>query len=99
MKLNTAQKSWIAYDMGNAAFALIVRTAFAAILFKYCADEVWGKDNTTACWGYVCSLSGIAAGALSITLGYYADRYHWKKLLLALFVIVGVTSTGAFAFV
>ena len=99
MKLNTAQKSWIAYDMGNAAFALIVRTAFAAILFKYCADEVWGKDNTTACWGNVCSLSGIAAGALTITLGYYADRYHWKKLLLALFVIVGVTSTGAFAVV
>ena len=99
MKLNTAQRSWIAYDMGNAAFALIVRTAFAAILFKYCADEVWGKDNTTAYWGYVCSLSGIVAGALSITLGYYADKFHMKKILLALFVAGGVISTAAFAFV
>ena len=57
MKLNIAQKSWVAYDMGNAAYALIVRTAFAAILFKYCADDVWGKDNTTAYWGYICIAS------------------------------------------
>ena len=99
MKLNIAQKSWVAYDMGNAAYALIVRTAFAAILFKYCADDVWGKDNTTAYWGYVCSLSGIAAGAVSITMGYYADKFHWKKKLLAFFVFLGIAATAAFAFV
>ena len=97
MKLNTAQKSWILYDMGNASYALIVRTAFAAILFKYCADDVWGKENTTAYWGYVCSIAGIAAGAVSIVLGYYADKFRLKKLLLFLFVLVGTGTTAALA--
>ena len=99
MKLNIAQKSWVLYDMGNAAYALIVRTAFAAILFKYCADEVWGKENTTAYWGYVCSLAGIVAGAVSITLGYLSDKLHCKKLLLGFFVLLGVATTAGFAFV
>lgn len=98
MKLDTPQKAWILYDMGNAAYALIVRTVFAAILFKYCADGVWGKESTTAYWGYVCSLAGIAAGAVSITLGFFADKFHCKKVFLAAFVLAGVISTGAFVF-
>lgn len=97
MKLDTPQKSWVAYDMANAAFALIVRTVFAAILFKYCADEAWGKENTTAYWGYVCSLAGIVAGVISITLGFQADKLHCKKKFLAAFVLTGVLSTAAFA--
>ena len=79
MKLDIAQRSWVIYDMGNAAYALIVRTVFAALLFKYCANDIWGEENTTAYWGYVCSLAGIAAGAVSITLGFYADKHHCKK--------------------
>ena len=55
MKLDIAQRSWVIYDMGNAAYALIVRTVFAALLFKYCANDIWGEENTTAYWGYVCS--------------------------------------------
>ena len=66
MKLDMAQKSWVLYDMGNAAYALIVRTVFAALLFKYCANDIWGEENTTAYWGYVSSLAGIAAGAVSM---------------------------------
>ena len=97
MQLNISQKSWILYDMGNAAYALIVRTVFAALLFKYCADDVWGKENTTAYWGYVCSIAGIAAGAVSIILGYAADRFRWKKHCLALFVFTGVAATAGFA--
>lgn len=98
MKLNIAQKSWILYDMGNAAYALIVRTVFAALLFKYCANEVWGEANATAYWGYVCSIAGIVAGFFSITLGFYADSHRCKKKLLSLFVIIGTLSTAAFAF-
>lgn len=97
MKLNLSQKSWVLYDMGNASYALIVRTVFAALLFKYCADDVWGKENTTAYWGYICSIAGIAAGAVSIILGYYADKFHLKKHCLAFFVLLGTFSTGAFA--
>lgn len=85
MNLNIAQKSWILYDMGNAAYALIVRTVFAALLFKYCANDVWGEANTTAYWGYVCSIAGIAAGVFSIILGFHADARHCKKLLLTVF--------------
>ena len=98
MKLDSAQKAWVAYDMGNAAYALIVRTVFAAILFKYCANDVWGKENTTAYWGYVCSTAGIAAGIVSISLGFFADKFHCKKQLFAAFVLGGVLSTAAFVF-
>lgn len=99
MKLDTAQKSWVAYDMANAAYALIVRTVFAAIFFKYCADGIWGKENTTAYWGYICSLAGIAAGAVSITLGFFADKHNCKKKYLAFFVLAGVLATAGTAFV
>lgn len=98
MKLDTVQKSWVVYDMANAAYALIVRTVFAAILFKYCADDVWGKENTTAYWGYICSIAGMVAGAVSITLGYRADKFHCKKTYLAAFVLTGVLATSAMAF-
>lgn len=97
MKLDIAQKSWVLYDMGNAAYALIVRTVFAALLFKYCANDIWGEENTTAYWGYVSSLAGIAAGAVSITLGFFADKFHCKKIMLAIFVLMGILSTAAFA--
>ena len=97
MKLNISQKSWVLYDMGNAAYALIVRTVFAALLFKYCADDVWGRENTTAYWGYVCSIAGIAAGAVSIIFGFFADRFRLKKHCLALFVFIGTAATAGFA--
>ena len=97
MQLNISQKSWVLYDMGNAAYALIVRTVFAALLFKYCADDAWGKENTTACWGYVCSAAGIAAGAVSIISGFFADRFCLKKHFLALFVFIGTAATAGLA--
>ena len=97
MKLNAAQKAWVAYDMGNASYALIVRTVFAALLFKYCAQGVWSEGTVTACWGYVCSLAGIAAGIVSIFLGAVADARNRRKKLLGFFVAAGVLSTAAFA--
>lgn len=97
MRLNAAQRAWVLYDMGNASYALIVRTAFAALLFKYCAEGVWESAVTTARWGYVCSAAGIAAGAVSILLGALADARNCRKLLLGLFVAAGTASTAAFA--
>ena len=96
MRLNAAQTAWVLYDMGNASYALIVRTVFAALLFKYCADGVWEPAVTTARWGYVCSVAGIAAGAVSILLGALADARNCRKLLLGIFVAVGTLSTAAF---
>ena len=97
MILNAAQKAWVLYDMGNASYALIVRTVFAALIFKYCADGVWESAATTARWGYVCSAAGIAAGAVSILLGALADARNRRKLLLGIFVAAGALSTAAFA--
>lgn len=97
MRLNAAQRAWVLYDMGNASYALIVRTAFAALLFKYCAEGVWESAATTARWGYVCSAAGIAAGAVSILLGALADARNCRKLLLGVFVAAGTASTAAFA--
>lgn len=97
MRLNAAQRAWVLYDMGNASYALIVRTVFAALLFKYCADGVWDPAVTTARWGYVCSIAGIAAGAVSILLGALADARNCRKLLLGIFVAAGTLSTAAFA--
>ncbi len=98
MKLTRAQRSWVQYDMGMASFALIVRTVFAALLFKNAAEGVWEGASATAYWGYAGSLAGLAAGVLSPFLGTLADAGGNKKRYLGFFLLLGVSSTIGFCF-
>ena len=91
------QVAWILYDLANAAHALIVRTVFAPLCIKYCAEGVVSSGDATGYWGIVASVSGIAAGVLSVLLGNFCDKHSCRKRLLIFFVLLGVLSTWGFA--
>ena len=92
------QIAWIVYDLANAAHALIVRTVFAPLCIKYCADGVVSSGDATSYWGIAASISGIVAGVLSVMLGNFCDKHCCRKRLLIFFVLLGVFSTWGFAF-
>ncbi len=93
MKLSRAQFSWILYDMANAAFALIVRTAFAPIFFKNYAATGLDPASATSRWGFVSSGAGIVAAVLAPWLGTIADANSGRKKYLAGFMGVGILAT------
>lgn len=95
--MTAAQTAWIIYDLANSAYALIVRTVFAPLYIKFCADGVISSGDSTSYWGMVASISGIVAGTLSIFLGHLCDRKTCRKKVLALFVGIGILSTWGFA--
>ena len=96
--MTAAQISWLLYDAANAAHALIVRTVFAPLCIKNCAEGVVSAGDATGSWGIVASLSGVVAGVLSVLLGRFCDSRCCRKRFLAFFVLLGVFSTWGFAF-
>jgi UMF1 family MFS transporter len=95
--MTSAQIAWIIYDLANSAYALIVRTVFAPLYIKFCADGVISSGDSTSYWGMIASISGIVAGALSIWLGHFCDNRTCRKKVLAFFVASGILSTWGFA--
>ena len=95
--MTSAQTAWILYDLANSAYALIVRTVFAPLYIKFCADGAVSSGDSTSYWGIIASVSGIVAGALSIWLGHFCDRRSCRKKTLGIFAAVGVLSTWGFA--
>ncbi len=96
--MTSAQTAWILYDLANSAYALIVRTVFAPLYIKFCADGVISAGDATGYWGMIASVSGIVAGALSIWFGNLCDRSSCRKKVLGVFVAAGIFSTWGFAF-
>lgn len=96
--MTSAQTAWLIYDFANAAFALIVRTVFAPLCIKYCAEGAVAPEIATGYWGMTASISGIVAGVLSIFLGRLCDKKKCRKKIFAIFVFAGVLSTYGFAF-
>lgn len=99
MRLNKTQWCWLLYDPGNAAFALLVRAVFAPLFFMLCAQNHWSESVATGNWGIVCSLAGIAAGALSLFFGALADAGACRKRYLAVATAVGIVATLGLAMV
>ena len=92
------QIAWIVYDLANAAHALIVRTVFAPLCIKQCAEGVVSSGDATGYWGIIASVAGIVAGVLSVLLGGFCDKRSCRKKFLIFFVLAGVLSTWGFAF-
>ncbi len=90
MRLTRPQWCWLAYDPGNAAFALVVRAVFAPLFFMECARGAWSDADATGYWGLVSSAAGVAAGFFSLYLGAVADARGRRKVALGMFVLLGV---------
>ena len=88
-KLTPIEKKWIMYDVGNSAFILLATTVIP-IVFNNLAKSHLSDSDYLAYWGYAVSLSTIIIAILSPILGSIADGKGKKKLMYAIFVLVGV---------
>lgn len=88
-KLTPIEKKWIMYDVGNSAFILLATTVIP-IVFNNLAKAHLSDSDYLAYWGYAVSLSTIIIAILSPVLGSIADGKGKKKLMYAIFVLVGV---------
>ena len=78
-KLNSLEKKWVLYDVGNSAFTLLV-TTIMPIYFNYLAESAGISDvDYLAYWGYATSVSTIIVAILGPTMGTVTDFMGWRK--------------------
>ena len=100
VNLSKKERSWVAYDLANSAFILIMTTTIFQLYFKEVLTIIGIEEATsTAYWGYTNSIVGIVVAGLAIFLGAIADYKGLKKKFFAFFCIMGVLSTFLLAFV
>ena len=97
-KLNSLEKKWVLYDVGNSAFTLLVSTIMP-IYFNYLAGNAGISDvDYLAYWGYAVSISTILVAILGPTLGTASDLKGWKKKVFLGALLVGAISCVALGF-
>jgi len=95
-----SQLSWALYDWANSAFATTVLVGLFPVFFNsYYAQGLEGTTTTFYLGAYGNSLPAFIVMLLAPTLGVIADRRGWRKRLLALFTVIGVTATAGLFFV
>ena len=88
-KLNTLEKKWILYDVGNSAFTLLVSTIMP-IYFNYLAGNAGVSDvDYLAYWGYAVSASTVIVAILGPVLGTFSDFPGWKKKIFLTVLLIG----------
>ena len=97
-KLNSLEKKWVLYDVGNSAFTLLVSTIMP-IYFNYLAGNAGISDvDYLAYWGYAVSISTILVAILGPTLGTASDLKGWKKKVFLGALLVGAIGCVALGF-
>ena len=99
LKLTPAERSWILYDVGNSAFALLVATIIP-IYFNFLAEQA-GLSNVQylAYWGYAASAATLLVAVLGPVFGALADTQGYKKPIFLLFLGVGLLGCVGLGFV
>jgi UMF1 family MFS transporter len=89
------QRAWAWYDWANSAyFTTIVTAVFPAFYATYAADGL-EPAQATARFGAITTISVAVIAFGSPILGAIADFSGIKKRLLAIFMMIGVTSAAA----
>ncbi len=91
-KLTTLERAWIAYDIGNSAFTLLVSTLLP-IYFNALAEAA-GLSSTQylAYWGYAGSVATLLVAFIGPVFGAMADRKNYKKPIFTASLVLGVAS-------
>lgn len=89
MKLNSQEKKWVLYDVGNSAFTMLMSTILP-IYFNYLAEKA-GISNADylAYWGYAASLVTLIVMFAGPVLGAETDKKGHKKSHFIAAVLVG----------
>lgn len=97
MKLNSYEKKWVLYDVGNSAYIMLA-TAILPLVFNALAEK--GGINSSvylAYWGYASSIVTLAVAFIGPIFGAIADGQGMKKKIFTVFVALGIIGTFAFA--
>ncbi|MEG2002868.1 MAG: MFS transporter [Clostridia bacterium] len=92
IKLNSLEKRWVLYDIGNSAFTLLVSTILP-IYFASLTDAAGiSETDSLAYWGYATSLVTIIVAFMGPILGTIADFKGMKKPIFLASVIIGAVA-------
>jgi len=91
-----ALMSWALFDFANSGFTTVVSTfVFAAYFTQAIASN---PETGTALWGTAMGLAGLLIALASPVMGAIADHTGRRKVWLAIFTALCVTSTAALWF-
>jgi len=92
-------RAWAMYDWANSAFqTTIIAVVFPIYFQKVAAADLAGPVATSR-FAWATTLSILIVAIVAPVLGSVADRTPIKKKLLAVFLAIGVTATGAMYFI
>jgi UMF1 family MFS transporter len=92
-------RAWAMYDWANSAFqTTIIAVVFPIYFQKVAAADLAGPVATSR-FAWATTWSILIVAIVAPILGSVADRTPIKKKLLAVFLTIGVTATGAMYFI
>jgi MFS transporter, UMF1 family len=91
--------SWSLYDWANSSYSTTVMAGFFPVFFKHYWSEGFSAVDTTAKLATTISISSLLIALASPTLGAVADHKGKKKMFLVFFMLIGVLSSAALAFI
>ena len=98
-RLNSLERSWVLYDIGNSAFILLVATLVPIYFNAIAAADGLHEDLYLSYWGYAGSIATILVAILGPILGSLADRKGYKKPIFVGCMLLGVLGCAALGFV
>lgn len=98
LKMNSMEKKWVLYDVGNSAFTLLV-TALMSIYFNTLAEQAGvSETNYLAYWGYATSASTVLVAILGPTLGTLSDIRGMRRKIFSVSLLVGAVGCVVLGF-
>ena len=92
-------RAWAMYDWANSAFQTTIIAAIFPIYFQKVAAAGLPPPVATSRFAWGTTWSILIVAIVAPLLGSVADRAPLKKKLLAVFLAIGATSTGAMFFI
>lgn len=98
LKMNSMEKKWVLYDVGNSAFTLLV-TALMSIYFNTLAEQAGvSETNYLAYWGYATSASTVLVAILGPTLGTLSDIRGMRRKIFSVSLLIGAVGCVVLGF-
>ncbi|MBI2618623.1 MAG: MFS transporter [Ignavibacteriales bacterium] len=92
-------RAWALYDWANSAFVLLVITAVFPIYYQTVAAAPLDPNHATEIFARVTGVTLAIVAIASPVMGAFADTLGIRKLLLGVFLGLGVISTGSMFFI
>jgi UMF1 family MFS transporter len=92
-------RAWAMYDWANSAFQTTIIAAVFPIYFQKVAAANLPGPVATARFAWATTISILIVAVIAPLLGAVADYAAVKKRLLAIFLAIGATATGAMYFI